>query len=86
MKTGTDKAAAQSVLPATQVYDDQMAAMQAVIDAAARGVRFGKSRLVQNGRIMVGAHGVKKSVAQFRQRQEHKRWMRERARVQRIAA
>jgi hypothetical protein len=68
------------------VYESELAAMQTIVDAAKRGVRFGKSRLIQNGRVMVGQHGVKLSVAKERQRQEHKRWMREVKRVKRVDA
>lgn len=38
-----------------------MAAMQAVVDAAARGVRFGKSRLAAHNRVVTGGHGVTKA-------------------------
>jgi len=41
-----------------QKQDEYTSAMQAVVDAAARGVRFGKSRLKAHNRIITAGHGV----------------------------
>lgn len=53
-------------------FDSQMAAMQAVVDAAARGVRFGKSRLKAHNRVMSGGHGVTKAYARAKAKRMRK--------------
>lgn len=49
-------------------FDSQVDAMQAVVDMAARGVRFGKSRLKAHNRIMMGGHGVTIAYAKRKQK------------------
>lgn len=61
-------------------YEQEIADIQKALE---RGVRFGKSRLAANNRVMVGLHGVPKDKAAYRERRSHKRWMKERARIMR---
>jgi hypothetical protein len=49
-------------------YEIKLAQAQQLVDFVSNGGWLGKSRLVQNGRVMVGLHGVKRAKAKARAR------------------